>query len=229
MCGRFDLHSPPRSIAGAFAASYDDALEQDWRPSWNIAPTADVLGVAIEQGERTLGRYRWGLIPSWAKDPSIGSRAFNARAETAASRPMFRAAFRARRCLIPADGYYEWSQAPGEKRQPYYFSCADNALLAFAGLYEFWRAPSESDRTSTRSCTILTTTAGRATVDVHEREPVVLAPELWDAWLDPDLTDRNELEAMLGSLESATLVRRRVGREVGRSSADGPGLIAPSD
>jgi len=241
MCGRFVLVTSVPELARRFSAYYEPTMTERWRPSWNIAPGRPVIAVAISSGtklptqaarpvpERCLGLYRWGLVPPWAKDASFGARTFNARAETVATKPAFRSAFRSRRAIIPADAFYEWSKAPGEAHQPYIFERADGAPLALAGLWETWHAPGPRCEVGevVRSCTILTTQAGQNVGDVHDRAPVVLEPgETLDAWLDPDITDPNELEPLLRASPAGTLVRHRVGPAIGRAGVDGPALAA---
>src|SRR5271165_83222 len=162
MCGRFALYSPPARLSRYFQATLGDDVDPDGVPSWNVAPTTDVLGLrarkggAAADGATTIGaagtppvppvalvlnRYRWGLVPWFAKDPSGGNRLFNARAESVLTKPSFRAAFRARRLVVPADGFYEWRKSPSGHRQPYFFTRTDGEPLAFAGLWEGWRDP----------------------------------------------------------------------------------------
>ena len=189
---------------------------------------------------RELGRYRWGLVPSWAKDPSMATRTFNARAETVASKPAFRSAFTSRRLAVVADGFYEWRQGPGSGKQPYYFTRADGMPLALAGLWEVWRGgPAErgerdgegdaGERPALRTCTVITTSAGPDMEDIHHRMPVVLEPEVLDEWLDPDNRDKPELESLLAASPAGTLIHRAVGRSVGNVRNDGPELIEAAD
>ena len=162
------------------------------RPRYNVAPGQDVAAVRTAEDGRRLSMLRWGLIPFWSREPNIGYRMINARAETAAGKPAFRAAYRARRCLIPADGFYEW-QRKGKVRQPFYFGLNDGALMAFAGLWERWTIPdgiklprSLSDRASgdaVETCTILTTSANETLASIHHRMPVILPPDTFDPWL----------------------------------------------
>ncbi len=230
MCGRFVLAGPPASYASYFSARIAPEVERSFRPSWNIPPTQMVLGVTADtEGQRELGRYRFGLVPSWAKDLSIGARTFNARAESVATKPAFRAAFKTRRILIPADAFYEWSHRPEELRQPYAFRRADEAPLAFAGLWELWRDRTrpEDEQIWVRSCTIITTAAGPDLQGLHDRQPVILEPDTFERWLDPTFQDRNELEALLRAGPPGTLACWRVGRSVGRVERNGPELLEP--
>ena len=273
MCGRISLYSDPDYLARIFDSQLGPDVDRDARPSWNVPPTRSILAVAdvpdlsgapgAEGGDggedpgdrgvravhRELGRYRWGLVPSWAKDPSMGSRTFNARAETVASKPSFRSAFTARRLAVVADGFYEWRQGPGTGKQPYYFTRSDGNPLALAGLWEVWRGgpaardsragapdipgaldpadPDPVERPALRTCTVITTTAGPDMGDIHHRMPGVLEPEVLEEWLDPDNRDKPELESLLVPSPAGTLVRRAVGRSVGNVRNDGPELIEP--
>jgi putative SOS response-associated peptidase YedK len=169
-------------------------------------------------------------VPSWAKDPNMGNRTFNARAETVASKPSFRAAFTARRLAVVADGFYEWKPGPGKVKQPYYFTRADGQPLALAGLWEQWwggpaSEPSDGGRPALRTCTVITTEAGPDMGDIHHRMPVVLEPEVIEEWLDPANCDKPELEALLVPSPGGTLVHRAVARGVGNVRNDGPELI----
>ncbi|HYH18349.1 MAG TPA: SOS response-associated peptidase [Azospirillum sp.] len=156
------------------------------RPRWNIAPTQDVAAVrAGEDGARHLALLRWGLVPHWADDPAIGNRMINARGETLADKPAFRSAFRHRRCLVPADGFYEW-KAAGRRKQPYLIRRRDGRPLAFAGLWERWPGPKGDPLPQPlETVTIVTTAAGGVVADLHERMPVMLNPADWPLWLDP--------------------------------------------
>lgn len=197
---------------------------------WNIAPTSPVLGVTTGGGgDRLLDIYRWGLVPPWAKDRSIASRLFNARAEGVSSRPAFRSAFKARRLLVPADAFYEWQRPPRSAKRAWAFWRADGAPLAFAGLWEPRRDLDQAGDqwASIPSCTILTTKAGPDLAPVHDRQPVVLDPELWGRWCDPELSDVEELTAMLAPSPTGTLVGHVVGPGVGSVANDGPGLLEP--
>lgn len=190
MCGRFTQHPPARldAAAGAALAALDGGLDLAGRlnqrePVYNLAPTMTAAVMARDQqGALTVKGLRWGLVPHWADDPKIGNRAINARRETVAEKPMFRAAFRKRRCIVPMNGYFEWkSEATG--KQPYLVHAADNeSLLLCAGLWEAWR-PSQADDW-VRSFTILTAGAGLVSGDLHDRQPVVVPAERLSAWLD---------------------------------------------
>lgn len=224
MCGRFTIASSPRLLADAFGAEMEDGLEATFRPSYNLSPTQTVLGVTLDGSRRVLGRFSWGLVPSWAKDRSLAARTFNARAETVATKPAFRSAFRSRRCIVPAEpGFYEWSKNPADAKTPYLFRRVDGAPVAFAGLFEVWR-PGPGTPWS-RSLTIITTAAGADVAPVHPRQPVVLEADLWEPWLDPALSARDDLEAMLRPTAPGILRRYRVSGAVGKAANDEPWLI----
>jgi putative SOS response-associated peptidase YedK len=194
MCGRFTLFSSPRELQQFFGTPPPSFEIQ---PSYNVAPTQEIpVIIQIEDG-RHIKKRHWGLVPFWAKDISIGSRMINARVETITSKPAFRAAIKLRRCLIPANGFYEWLGKAGNK-QPYYFHLASGEPLAFAGLYEIWEdkeAPTESG--SYKSCTIITTNASESVKDIHNRMPLILKPEAYEEWLDPSNKEPAEIEELL--------------------------------
>jgi putative SOS response-associated peptidase YedK len=190
MCGRFSLRTSGKAVADFFGLPEIPTLPA----RFNIAPTQPVPAVRVgpEHEGRGLALLRWGLIPAWAADLIIGNRMINARAETAATKPTFRKAFRQRRCLIVADGFYEWKKFNGRK-QPYYIRLQDGQPFAFAGLWERWnRGDSPID-----SCTILTTDANELVGSIHDRMPVILDPGDYDLWLDPDVQDPKRLEPLL--------------------------------
>lgn len=187
MCGRYTLSTPAGRLAEEF--QLDSTVEIT--PSYNVAPTQQVAAVLEDEGGRRLEMLRWGLVPSWAEDPEIGARMINARSETAPEKPSFRSAFRRRRCLIAADGFYEWKRENGGK-QPYYFHMQDGRPFAFAGLWESW----EKGDGILRTCAILTTRANSVLEDVHDRMPVILPHDAYNAWLDPD-ADREELGELM--------------------------------
>jgi putative SOS response-associated peptidase YedK len=182
---------------------FDLEPDHSWPLRYNIAPTQEIAAVRAdgERGCRTLVSLRWGLIPSWAKDPSIGNRMINARAETVAEKPSFRNAMKRRRCLVLSDGYYEWQKKQGPKgpKQPFYFCLNDERPFAFAGLWESWKDPSGS---RLESCTIITTEANTLTRPIHDRMPVILPADSYDHWLDPTLHDAAELQPLLRSYPS---------------------------
>ena len=187
MCGRFTLRTNPREFAEILAVVRQ--LEDEWRPSYNIAPTQNV--VCVRDGEeREFFKARWGLIPSWAKDAKIGSSCINARVETVDTKPAFRSAFKKRRCLVMADGFYEWR--PSDK-QPFFISLKSGEQMAFAGLWESWKSPDGP----VESCTICTTDANDMMGHLHDRMPIILPRHAVDHWLDPGVSDADELKPML--------------------------------
>jgi putative SOS response-associated peptidase YedK len=188
MCGRFTLRANPAAVREAFKLDETPVIE----PRYNVAPSQQVLAVRSEQGKTEPVFLRWGLIPSWAKDPKITFTLINARSETAAEKPSFRTAFKARRCLIPADGFYEWLKE-GKAKKPMRFTLRDGRLFAFAGLWEKWVSP---EGPVVQTCTILTTNSNELIRPLHERMPVVLDPACYHAWLDP-VTSAAELQSWL--------------------------------
>ncbi len=181
MCGRYSLTSPVESVVQLFALDARPNLP----PRYNIAPTQEVAVLRTEGGARTLGLMRWGLVPAWAKNVSISAKMINARAETVAEKPSFRSAFKRRRCLIPADGFYEWQARGKGPKQPYRITQFDGLPFAFAGLWEAWQEP---DGDELLSCTIITTEANRLLREIHPRMPVILDSADYDQWLDVDST-----------------------------------------
>jgi putative SOS response-associated peptidase YedK len=234
MCGRFALEGVTyEQLAGIFALVAVDTGEL--RPRYNIAPTQAIPIVhhPTDAPGRLLESARWGLIPSWAKDPSIGGRLFNARSETAAEKPSFRAAFTRRRCLVPASGWYEWGRRPDGRRQPYYMTPADGSLLAFAGLWESWRDPALSDAPPLVTATILTGPSDGPLAPIHDRVPLVIEQEHWGAWLGEDGASKSEALTLLDELRSdehttrlaSRLELRPVGASVGSVRNDSAALV----
>lgn len=218
MCGRFVRHSSLDLIERTFSV---DRVEPDADgPRYNIAPSQGVWAVVKDDGRR-LVRLRWGLVPFWAKDPGIGNRLINARAESVETKPAFRSAFRKRRCLIVADGFYEWKGQKGRK-QPFYLTLAEAQPVGFAGLWELWRNPQSGEEL--RSCTILTTGAAQSIKDIHDRMPVVLKSEFRDGWLDPG-AEPGRLKQMLFDGVETEFQRRPVSRHVNRVQNDDPQCI----
>lgn len=194
MCGRFTLQTPTTTIRSLFPGLH---LPADITPRYNIAPTQQIFCVRQnDERENELAALRWGLIPSWAKEAKIGARMINARSETVASKPSFRTAFKKRRCLIFADGYYEW-QKVGKEKQPYLIVRDDSEKAGFcmAGLWERWFDKEQDE--SIESCTILTTESAQSLSDLHDRMPVVVDPHNFDFWLDQDFADREKLQSIL--------------------------------
>jgi putative SOS response-associated peptidase YedK len=219
MCGRYTLASPTERLAEEFGV---DAASIELAPNYNVAPTQQVAAVLDEGGQRRLEVLRWGLIPPWADDPGIGSRMINARSETAPGKPSFRRAFRERRCLIPADGFYEWQRTNGAK-QPYYIHMEDGRPFAFAGLWESW----SKGEGEIRTCTILTTGANALVGEVHDRMPVILAHDTYDVWLDP-ASERDELTGLLAPYPEDEMETYPVSRFVNSPSNNDPRCIEPA-
>lgn len=189
MCGRYELHTHPAALALAFGLPIPATI----KPRYNIAPMQDVPVIrASSHGGRELAMVRWGLVPRWAKDPSIGSRMINARAETLAQKPSFRTALRKHRCLIPANGFYEWKVVAGGAKQPLHIGMKDGAPFAFAGLTERWLAP---DGEVLDTCTIITTEANALLSPMHDRMPAIVAPADYERWLDVTLPDVGDILA----------------------------------
>jgi len=221
MFGRFTLTHDLQSIAKAFNATASASLQIV--PHYNIAPTQNIVTVMHEK-ENYLDVLRWGLIPSWAKDESIGSRMINARAETLAEKASFKRLLSGKRCLVVADGFYEWMQEPGSKaKTPMYIKLKNDEMLAFAGLWDSWKnAAGEQIRT----CTIITTEPNELMARIHNRMPAILAPEAREQWLDPTNRDASALSSLLGPYSSEEMVARPVSRLVNNPKYDSAELIA---
>jgi putative SOS response-associated peptidase YedK len=217
MCGRFTLSQSAEAIASTFQLSTVPELA----PRYNIAPTQPIATILLEGDLRQLQMLRWGLIPSWAKDLTIGAKMINARAETVAEKPAFRSAFRRRRCLVVADGFYEWQSQKG-KKQPFYFRLQDEQPFAFAGLWETWQAP---DGEKIDSCTLLTTAANSLLRSVHDRMPVILKPEDYARWLDPQIQKPEQLQPLLQPYSSEAMTAYPVSTKVNNPSNDSPECI----
>jgi putative SOS response-associated peptidase YedK len=223
VCGRFVAATPPDQVAAYFGATPEALLE----PSWNVAPTNDVYAVLEDGGVRHLDAFHWGLVPSWAKDPKIGNRMINARAETLGEKAAFKAAFKRRRCIVPADGFYEWQKVPGQKAKvPHHITRADGEPLAFAGLWEVWRGP-ERDQEPLRSVTIVTTAANETMAPIHDRMPVILPESAWGSWLDREDDDLATLGKLLVPAPKALLTMHPVSTEVNNVRNKGPHLVDP--
>jgi putative SOS response-associated peptidase YedK len=221
MCGRFTLRASTETLVEHFMLDESQPIA----PRYNIAPSQPVAVVRQppDAGERTLTLIRWGLIPFWAKDPAIGNRLINARAETVAEKPAFRKAFQQRRCLIAADGYYEWRKTSGGK-QPYYFRLKSEEPFAFAGLWESWTA-ADSGGEPLETCVIITTRANELSLPIHERMPAILQEADYDAWLDPAAKDRRQLAPLLEPYDSASMIADPVSTLVNNPRNDEPGCI----
>ncbi len=240
MCGRYSLTTPVEGLRQLF----DFPEQPNLKPRYNIAPTQEVAAVraappagatagaagAVEGGageggaRRHLVLLRWGLIPSWAKDPSIGARMINARAETLAVKPAFRSAFRKRRCLVAADGFYEWQKRGKGPKQPYRIATQNSGPFAFAGLWERWRDPAEGHEVE--SCTIVTTGANALLSPIHNRMPVILAPESYDLWLDPE-AELDRVQDLLAGDSGVDLMATAISTRVNKVANDDPEVLIP--
>jgi putative SOS response-associated peptidase YedK len=242
MCGRYASSRRPEDLIEEFEV-VDDRVPEPLAPDYNVAPTKEVYAVverppskeSEEPPERQLRVVKWGLVPSWAKDPSIGNRMINARMETVAEKPAYRRALAARRCLLPADGYFEWyptdekTKAGKPKKQPFFIHPRDGRVLAMAGLYEIWRDPAKADDADDRflwTCTVITTDAPDDLGRIHDRMPLMVEPDRWAAWLDP----RTDQESVLGLLVPAAPGRLEaypVSTMVNAVKNNGPELVEP--
>ena len=207
------------------ALDADGALDDlDWVPRYNVAPGQEIVVVRQDarRPARLLSPMRWGLIPSWSKDAAIGYKMINARSETAAAKPSFQEPLRSRRCLIPADGFYEWRRE-GKQKLPFCFTMADDSIFAFAGLWDRWRNPQGQ---FIESCTILTTAPNELMQDVHDRMPVVLPQDMYDLWLDPGFAKVDELQSLLKPYPADAMRRYRVSQRVNQVRNDDPECAA---
>ena len=231
MCGRYVVAYDPQTLVSGFSLT----RIQPFGPRFNIAPQADVPVVyETKDGERIAETMRWGLVPHWAKDPSLGAKLNNARSEGMADKPSFRQAARRRRCILPASGFYEWQPvtAPDGKpvKQPHYISPVGAPFFAMAGLFEAWRAPAAEGGGAgdwLLTCCVITTAANALMAPIHDRMPVMLPPEHWAAWLDRSNTDATTLAPLMQGLPTGAMQAWPVARAVGRSSAEGTELILP--
>lgn len=246
MCGRYASTSRPETLVAEF--DIDEILGDLPGPDYNVAPTVAVPAVLERRSApddavvRRLSPLTWGLVPSWAKDARTGARMINARVETVAEKPAFRRAFAARRCLLPADGFYEWyapeaterilgrAPAGAGKKQPFFIHRADGSLLVMAGIYEIWRDPgkdSDDDSAWLRTCSVITTEATDAVGHIHDRMPMVVPRASWDAWLDPTLTDPRAALDLLKVTEPAALEAYAVSTAVNSVRNNDPSLLEP--
>jgi putative SOS response-associated peptidase YedK len=221
VCGRFTQQRPASELAEIFAA---EPLVDDPGGHFNVAPTDEALVVVQRDDRRAVTAYRWGLIPHWATDVKVGSRMFNARAETLTASPAFREAFRRRRCLVPVDAFYEWKRE-GAIRQPYLVSRADGRPLALAGLWAGWHDPATD--VVRRTFTIVTTTPNGTLAGLHDRMPVIVQEEAWARWLTPGPGGLDELLGLLEPNEAVDLRVQAVSRLVNDVRRDGPDLVVP--
>jgi putative SOS response-associated peptidase YedK len=228
MCGRFVSSSPPDELAKYF--DVEAVAESVLEPSFNVAPSQDVYVVLERGGLRRLDTFHWGLVPFWAKDPSTGTKMINARVESIAEKSAYRRAFQKRRCIIPADGFYEWKKVPGQKaRQPYFIHRTDGEPMAFAGLWEVWRPAEDVERTGDplRSCTIITGQPNEKIAEIHDRMPVMLPPSAWETWLDPENDDLEALGKLLVPAPASLLALHPVSRAVNNVRDNSPDMIEP--
>ena len=243
MCGRYASSRKPEDLVEEFEV-VDNRLAAPLAPDYNVAPTKEVYAVvqrpptsdSPEPPQRQLRALRWGLVPSWAKDPAIGNRMINARMETVADKPAFRRPFAKRRCLLPADGYYEWypTSVTGRNgkplKQPFFIRPADGGVLAMAGLYEIWRDPTRADDDPARflwTCTVLTTQAEDAVGHIHDRMPLMVERERRADWLDPTLSDTDDLLRLLVPAAPGQLEAYPVATLVNNVRNNGPELLEP--
>jgi putative SOS response-associated peptidase YedK len=225
VCGRYTLTAgrDPGQLRARFPIGERVAV----RPRFNVAPGDDVLAVTADREGAPRGELlRWGLVPPWADSPALGLKLINARVETAAGKPAFRTAFERFRCLVPADGFYEWRSAPGEPKQPYWITRADGAPFAFAGLWSIWRPRGSDGAPALRTMSILTTAANPAIAPLHDRMPVILAEAAEAAWLDP-ATPVEALRELCVGLSAPATALRPVGTAVNDARHDEPDCLAP--
>ena len=224
MCGRFQASRSPGEVARWFKTTGPLPNAQ---PRYNAAPTQSLMTVLCdpESGERRLETLRWGLIPFWAKDAKIGYTTINAMAETAASKPAFREAFKSRRCLVPADGFYEWKKLDGGARQPWRFAMADGSLFAFAGLWERWKEKASGE--TIRSFTILTCPPNALCAPIHDRMPVILDAADHARWLGEAPATGSELQGLLRPFPAERMLAHEIGARIGNVKNDDAALIEP--
>ncbi|HVZ50835.1 MAG TPA: SOS response-associated peptidase [Pseudolabrys sp.] len=219
MCGRYTVTSAPEAIRALFR--YDE--RPNFPPRFNIAPTQPIAVVRLHEGKRQFALMRWGLLPSWVKDPKTFSLLINARADTVCDKPAFRAAMKRRRCLIPADGFYEWKPEGGRK-QPFYIRAKSGEPLAFAGLWETWTGPNGEELDT---AAIITTDANRGLNHIHDRMPAIVPPEAFDLWLNTNEVDARTAEALLMPARDDLLEAYPVSTAVNRTANDNAKLIEP--
>jgi putative SOS response-associated peptidase YedK len=221
MCGRFTLRTSPQEVAKTFGL-----IEiPDLRPRYNVAPTHQVLTISLQDGNRHGQLRRWGLVPSWADDPKIGYRLINARAETIADKPAFRSAFKRSRCLVVADGFYEWKKGTDAKtKQPYYIRLKKDRPFAFAGLAEHWSRNGEP----IESCTLITTDPNDLMAEIHDRMPVILPKDAHDLWLDPEFEGKEKLLSLLRPYPADEMTAYPISTLVNSPRNDVPACIVAS-
>lgn len=222
MCGRFTLTADPAEIIDVFG---DFTFPTQFSPRYNIAPSQPVLAIP-NNPDRKADFFIWGLIPSWAKDPSIGNKLINARGETIAEKPSFRGGFKYKRCIIPTDGFYEWKASPGEKtKTPYFIHMKDRKPFAFAGLWDEWQSP---DGGAVRTCTIITTEPNELMSTLHNRMPVILAPKDYALWLDPAPQTPEKLVHLIKPFPADAMSAHPVSTLVNKPGNDRPECVVPA-
>ena len=222
MCGRYTLYSTVEQLRDHFLI---DQVESEISPNYNVAPTQEVSAIIRREGSNVLTKLHWGLVPFWAKEKKIGSKMINARLETVATKPAFRDVFKKRRCLIPADGFFEWTGPKGQ-RQPLFITMPDKTPSAFAGLWETWQDKAEPNNIY-RSCTIITREASGPLRKIHNRMPVALAPEAYDAWLDHEDQEISHLQEVLSRSAITEFAFYPVSKQVNTVRNNEPGNIEP--
>jgi putative SOS response-associated peptidase YedK len=228
MCGRFVSASPPDEIAKYFGV--EQVSESKLEPSYNVAPTNDIYTVLESGGVRRLAPMHWGLVPIWAKDPKIGNKMINARSETLAEKNAYKHAYSKKRCIIPADGFYEWERIEGQKnKQPWFIHRTDEQPLAFAGLWEAWRGPGRDSDEELHSCTIITGSPNEKMAEIHDRMPVILSQDQWSTWLDEDQHDLDLLGKLLVPAPASIITMHKVSTEVNNVRNEGPQLTDELD
>jgi putative SOS response-associated peptidase YedK len=222
MCGRFALDIPPKKLAEVFKLSG----EFDLLPSWNIAPSTKIATIRADaEGNRNLNKMKWGLIPAWAKEATVGNKLTNARGETVAEKPSFRSAFKSKRCIIPAAGFFEWA-TENKVKQPWYISLKSGDPMAFAGLWETWRTP---EGEALETCCIITTSPNALMEKIHDRMPVILPSEQWNTWLSPQEHQTDKLQQLICPHNAESMQAWAVTRELNKVGLrNDAGLIEPA-
>lgn len=220
MCGRYVINADPQQLQQAFSLT----TVPDFAPRFNAAPT-QMLPVITNDDPRSAALYRWGLIPGWAKDASLASKMINARSETVDEKPAFRTAFKRRRCIVPATGFYEWHKLDDGSKQPLYIYRNDSPFMGMAGLWEVWKEPETNEEV--RTFTILTTSANPFMQKIHERMPVILNPQDYERWLTTGEKDAPGLRDLLKPLEPDVMTAHEVSKAVNKATLDMPNLILP--
>lgn len=223
MCGRFTNKAKPEQIKKEFKVEAENP--NLFQPRFNIAPSQMIDVVLEPQKERILTQLKWGLVPSWSKDESIGNRMINARAETLSEKPSFREAFKSRRCIIPASGFYEWQKKGTGAKQPFYFYLKEKEVFGFAGLWETWLDKQTGELLET--CTIITTEANKVLQPVHDRMPVIIKAKDYEQWLDAKETKTDKLQKLLMPYPAEEMTSHAVTRSVNIPETDSPELIKP--